>query len=305
MESGYVGRFAPSPTGPLHFGSLVAAVGSYLEAKTHGGQWLVRMEDLDPPRAMPGAADLILRTLEAYGFEWDGPVLYQSTRHAAYEAALDRLRQAGMLYPCACSRKEIADSAIHGIEGPVYPGTCRGGLHARSPRAWRVRTTAEEITFNDALQGSQTQVLERDIGDFVLKRADGFYAYQLAVVVDDAEQGITHIVRGADLLDSTPRQLWLQKLFDLPTPVYMHLPVATNESGEKLSKQTLAPPLDVEHPAPLLWQALAFLGQHPPHDLHRAALADLWQWAHQHWSAGRIPPTRIAKSPSDRFHGKI
>lgn len=283
MAAAYIGRFAPSPTGPLHFGSLVAAVGSYLEAKTHGGHWLVRMEDLDPPREQPGAADLILRTLEAYGFEWDGPVLYQSRRGEAYEAALERLRQDGLLYPCSCSRKEIADSAMQGIEGPVYPGTCRNGLHGKPARAWRVRTTTQETAFDDAIQGRQSQMLERNIGDFVLKRADGFYAYQLAVVVDDAEQGITHVVRGADLLDSTPRQIWLQQLLGLPTPQYMHLPIATNAAGEKLSKQTLAPPLDLTDPVPALWQALAFLGQNPPEELAITSLAGLWQWAQNQW----------------------
>ncbi len=284
----YRGRFAPSPTGPLHFGSLIAAVGSYLEANTQNGEWLVRMEDLDPPREMPGAADGILKTLESYGFEWDGEVLYQSRRGDAYEAALDQLRSSGQLYPCACTRKEIADSAVQGIEGPVYPGTCRAGLHGRAPRAWRVRTSMDEIEFDDAIQGHQQQVLERDIGDFVLKRADGFYAYQLAVVVDDAAQGITHIVRGADLLDSTPRQIWLQRLLGLPTPHYAHLPVAVNEHGEKLSKQTLATALDASRPAPALWQALDFLGQHPPSALQRAPLAELWAWARANWAISRI-----------------
>jgi glutamyl-Q tRNA(Asp) synthetase len=285
----YTGRFAPSPTGPLHFGSLVAAVSSYLEAKTHNGQWLLRMEDLDPPREMPGAADGILRTLEAYGFEWDGAVLYQSSRHDAYEAALEQLQSAGLLYPCACTRKEIADSAVHGIEGPVYPGTCRAGLHGRTARAWRVLTTLEEIRFEDAIQGRQAQILQRDIGDFVLKRADGLYAYQLAVVVDDAEQGITHIVRGADLLDSTPRQIHLLKLLGLPIPLYAHLPLAVNAHGEKLSKQTFAAPLNPRNPGPLLWRALAFLGQQPLPSLAGASPADMWQWAREHWNLARVP----------------
>jgi glutamyl-Q tRNA(Asp) synthetase len=292
----YRGRFAPSPTGPLHFGSLIAAVGSYLEAKTRGGEWLVRMEDLDPPREVPGAADLILQTLEAYGFEWDGTVLYQSTRGDAYDAMLQQLEQTGMLYPCACTRGEISDSAVRGVEGPVYPGTCRSGLHGRPARAWRVRTTAEETTFDDAIQGWQAQVLERDIGDFVLKRADGFYAYQLAVVVDDAAQGITHVVRGADLLDSTPRQIWLQHLLGLPTPQYTHLPVAVNANREKLSKQTLAAPLDLYRPAPSLWQALDFLGQQPPPELRNDA-ATLWQWAKANWRPEAVPKTRDKMPP--------
>lgn len=285
----YRGRFAPSPTGPLHFGSLVAAVGSYLDARCCGGEWLVRMEDIDPPREMPGAADLILHTLEAYGFEWDGAVLYQNTRSEAYESALERLRQSGALYGCACTRKEIIDAALRGIDGPVYPGTCRRGLNGREARAWRVRTTQQEVAFEDAIQGHQAQVLERDIGDFVLKRADGFYAYQLAVVVDDAAQGISHVVRGADLLDSTPRQIHLQRLLQLPTPHYAHLPLVTNGAGEKLSKQTLAPPLSVDQAPVTLWQALHFLGQMPPRELATADLDSLWRWAHQHWVLGAVP----------------
>lgn len=294
--AGYRGRFAPSPTGPLHIGSLIAAVGSYLEARTQGGEWLVRMEDLDPPREMPGAADAILRTLEAYGFEWDGPVVYQSQRAAVYEAALERLRQRDLLYACACTRKEIADSAVQGIEGPVYPGTCRHGLAAdKSPRAWRIRVEDRDIGFHDALQGWVSQNLARDIGDFVLKRADGYYAYQLAVVVDDADQGVTHVVRGADLLDSTPRQIYLQQVLDMPTPQYTHLPVAANAEGEKLSKQTRAAALDPAYPAPALWQALAFLGQQPPQALSHADLPTLWAWARQHWALTRVPPVRAIR----------
>ena len=189
QPAGYCGRFAPSPTGPLHIGSLIAAVGSYLEARTHDGVWRLRMEDLDPPREMPGAADQILRTLETYGFEWDGDVVYQSQRTSWYEDALAQLRQRGLLYPCGCTRKEIGDSAIQGIEGPVYPGTCRHGLaEGKSPRAWRIRVDDCAISFDDALQGRISQHLSQDIGDFVLKRADGYYAYQLAVVVADADE---------------------------------------------------------------------------------------------------------------------
>ncbi len=296
MSADYCGRFAPSPTGPMHFGSLVAAVGSYLEARTHRGRWLIRMEDLDPPREVPGAADDILKTLEAFGFEWDGPVMYQSIRGEAYEAALARLRDTGHLYPCACTRKEIADSAVLGVEGPVYPGTCRNGLQGREPRAWRVRTTGAEIRFEDKIQGHHVQMLESDIGDFVLKRADGYYAYQLAVVVDDAEQGVTRVVRGADLLDSTPRQIWLQRLLGWTTPQYAHLPVAVNSRGEKLSKQTLAPPLDPTRPAPALWDALRFLGQNPPTAL-RGDLPSLWQWAKSSWQADSVPKSRAIMPP--------
>ena len=288
----YRGRFAPSPTGPLHFGSLIAAVGSYLEAKSNDGEWLVRMEDLDPPREIPGAADLILKMLEIYGFEWDGEVLYQSARSKTYEATIQQLKQAGKLYPCACSRKEISDSALRGIEGPIYPGTCRNGLNGRETRAWRVRTDAATIAFDDAVQGYQTQVLERDIGDFVLRRADGLYAYQLAVVVDDAHQGITHVVRGADLLDSTPRQIHLQRLLGLPMPLYAHLPAATDAKGEKLSKQTLAAPLSPAAANSTLWQALTFLGQLPPTELESANLSELWLWAQQNWHLASVPKTK-------------
>lgn len=288
-DSGYRGRFAPSPTGPLHFGSLVAAVGSYLDAKRNHGTWLVRMEDLDAPRCIPGAADDILRTLDAFGLHSDEPVLYQSQRTAAYAAALQQLRTSGAAYPCSCTRKEIADSALNGIEGPVYPGTCRHGIPAgRTARAWRVRTKNDAIGFNDGLQGFQSQHLERQIGDFVVKRADGLFAYQLAVVVDDAFQGITHIVRGADLLASTARQIHLQHLLGLPTPQYMHLPVAVNAAGEKLSKQTLAAPVDVSHPIATLTQVLDFLQQRPPDKTAASSVATLLDWAITHWDAEKL-----------------
>jgi glutamyl-Q tRNA(Asp) synthetase len=287
----YQGRFAPSPTGHLHFGSLIAATASYLDAKSHQGQWLLRIEDLDPPREQPRAAADILHTLEAFGFEWDGEAMYQSQRSAAYEAALSQLRTQNLIYPCTCSRKEVADSAMQGIEGAIYPGTChKVAAKTNTPHAWRVHTDAHDICFDDVVQGRQHQNLAHDIGDFVLKRADSLYAYQLAVVVDDAAQGITHIVRGADLLNSTPRQIYLQRLLKLPTPHYAHLPIAINEKGEKLSKQTLAKPLDVANTVPVLWQALQFLGQSPPKQLQSADLPALWQWAMRHWQIGLAPP---------------
>lgn len=289
----YRGRFAPSPTGPLHFGSLVAAMGSYLEAKSRGGEWRVRIEDLDPPRVVPGAADDILRTLETCGMRWDGAVVYQSACSDAYHAALHELRQRGVLYPCACSRREIADSGIAGIEGYVYPGTCRLGLPAgKAARALRVDTRGADIEFDDALQGRIAQNVETEIGDFVLYRFDRVFAYQLAVVVDDAEQGITDVVRGADLLDSTPRQIYLQRLLGLPAPRYAHLPVAVNEHGEKLSKQTLAPPVDAARPLPFLIEALRFLGQQPAPELASAGIEEFWQWAIANWRIGRVPRTR-------------
>lgn len=286
----YRGRFAPSPTGPLHFGSMVAAVGSFLQAKHRGGEWLVRMEDLDPPREMPGAADDILRTLEAFGLHWDGEVLYQSRRHALYEQVLERLKESGALYACACSRREIADSSVKGVDGLVYPGTCRGGIpEGRAPRAWRVKVDGATVEFIDVVQGRLRRDLATDFGDFVLRRADGFFAYQLAVVVDDAGQGITEVVRGADLIESTPRQIHLQKLLGLPTPDYLHLPVVLNARGEKLSKQTFAAPADAARPVPLLCRVLRFLGQEAPMGLAEDGIEDFWRWAIAHWDAGRIP----------------
>ncbi len=304
IATNYRGRFAPSPTGPLHFGSLVAAVGSYLDARAHGGRWLLRIEDIDTPRVMPGAADDIRRTLERLGLHWDESVMVQSARHEAYHDALENLRRLDVLYPCACTRREIADSTVHGArrgnDGMVYPGTCRGGLaQGRTPRATRVRTAGIHITFDDAIQDTVSQNLEIEAGDFVLWRADGFIAYQLAVVVDDAAQGITHIVRGADLLDSTPRQIHLQRLLGYHTPHYGHLPVAVNERGEKLSKQTLARAIDTRHPAREIVNALRFLAQAVPADLSKAAAQegattdDLWCWACSHWERGRIPARSV------------
>ncbi len=303
MES-YRGRFAPSPSGPLHFGSLVAAVGSYLEARTRGGRWLVRMEDPDPPRIVPGAADEILRTLEAYEMAWDGAVAYQSRRSEAYHSALHRLRARGVVYPCACSRREIADSALLGIEGYVYQGTCRDGLPpGKRARAQRVDTRGAKAAFDDAVQGRIEHDLEKEFGDFVLYRADQVYAYQLAVVIDDAEQNITDVVRGADLLASTPRQIHLQRLLDLATPRYVHLPVAINETGEKLSKQTLAAPVDPDRPAPALIAALTFLGQRPLIELRRASAATIWGWALENWTLARVPRVRTAPIPAINLDG--
>jgi len=301
----YRGRFAPSPTGPLHFGSLVAAVGSYLDAKSQGGDWLLRMEDLDRPRTVPGAADDILRTLEALGLHWDGEVLHQSTRDAAYGAALARLQETGRVYPCACTRREIADSAMSGIDGPVYPGTCRNGpAHGRAARAIRVRTDStalggNRIRFEDAIQGGITQDLEHQVGDFVLKRADGLFAYQLAVVVDDAEQGITHVMRGADLLDSTPRQIHLQRLLGYPVPAYAHLPVAVNAQGEKLSKQTFAAAVRTDQAMPLLNTILRWLGQEPVDNGDPRDFEAFWQVAIAGWRRERVPRLRQKTAAAD------
>lgn len=251
----YRGRFAPSPTGPLHFGSLNTAVASYLDARASHGEWLVRIEDVDLPRCMPGADLDILRMLQAYGFQWDGPVMYQTRRTAAYEAALENLRVKGLAYPCSCSRREVGDSP--------YQGTCRDGVRdLNKPLAWRVRSH------------------HPDIDDFVIKRADGFFAYQLAVVVDDATQGITHVVRGADLLSSVSRQNWLQRALGYPLPNYLHVPVATNAAGEKLSKQTRAPALRVGDMTHEIRRALICLGQ-PENDSLEAAIP--------HWNSAVIP----------------
>jgi glutamyl-Q tRNA(Asp) synthetase len=293
----YRGRFAPSPTGPLHFGSLVAAIGSYLDARAHDGEWLVRMEDLDPPREAPGAAADILRTLESLGLRWDGAVLRQTERGGAYRAALAELERRGATYACACTRREIGDSALAGIDGSlVYPGTCRNGLPpGRTARATRVRVDDAAIEFEDAVQGQMRQRLATDVGDFVLRRADGLFAYQLAVVVDDAAQGITDVVRGADLLDSAPRQIFLQRLLGVPTPRYLHLPVATNAVGDKLSKQTLAPPIDRTRPGAALLAALDFLGQRPDSRLVDALPADVLAVAISRWDRALIPRVRAVR----------
>lgn len=288
--SRYRGRFAPSPTGPLHFGSLVAAVGSFLDAKSRQGEWLVRIEDLDPPRVVPGAADGILRTLDAFGLYWDGEVMYQSRRGESYRDALEHLQHAGAIYPCNCSRREIAESGFNASSGLVYPGYCRNGMRpGRREHALRVKVDDKPVEFRDRLQGNRIQRLASGLGDFVLRRADGLYAYQLAVVIDDAAQGISDVVRGADILDSTPRQIYLQKLLELPTPSYLHLPVVLNVQGEKLSKQTLAPPVDVGIPLPQLFKVLEFLGQNPPGELLQGDLGSFWVWAITHWTVGNIP----------------
>jgi len=295
----YRGRFAPSPTGPLHFGSLVAAVGSFLEARTRHGEWHLRMEDVDTPRCSAAAAGEILRVLEACGFAWDGAVVWQSRRGDAYAAALEQLKAAGRVFPCACTRRELADSAIAPDGAAIYPGTCRAGLApGRAARAWRLRVGEARVSFDDAIQGRIVSDLARDAGDFILLRADGLFAYQLAVVVDDAATGITHVVRGADLLASTSRQIFLQQCLGVPTPEYAHLPVAVDAAGEKLSKQTRAGPIDSARPGPALFAALAFLGQRPPAELHTAPVSELWAWAMANWHLADVPrgPAPMAES---------
>ncbi len=278
MQS-YRGRFAPSPTGPLHLGSLVAAVGSYLEAKTNHGEWLVRIEDLDPPRTAPGAADEILRALEAHQFQWDSTVLYQSKRSEQYQQTLNQLANRGKVFGCSCSRSNLKGE-------PVYPGHCHYAQHTLQGHAVRLHTTPQQIRFEDRWQGSQQWDLTTEIGDFVIRRADGLFSYQLAVVVDDSLQGITHIIRGSDLLDSTPRQIYLQNLLGSSTPDYGHLPVATATNGQKLSKQNLAAPLNPATAAENLSQALTFLGHPPPSEKN---LTTLWEWALAHWNPEQVP----------------
>ncbi len=279
----------------------MAALGSYLEAHARGGRWLLRIEDVDRPRCRPGATAAILATLEACGFEWAGAVMMQSRRRARYREVFETLRASGAVYPCGCTRSELAQTADApaGIDGaPLYPGTCRNGLPAgKQARAWRLRV-AGEIAFADLVQGPQRQHLPEEIGDCVLLRADGLFAYQLAVVVDDADQGVDHVVRGADLIHSTPRQIYLQRLLGLPAPAYAHLPVAIDAAGHKLSKQTRAAPVEAADPVPALFAALDFLGQQPPAELRRATRADFWQWAHAHWQLGRVP--RCTALPFDQ-----
>ena len=293
----YVGRFAPSPTGPLHFGSLIAALASYADARAAGGAWLVRIEDLDPPREQPGAAAEILRTLDRYGFEWDAEPVHQSGRGTLYRHAFERLRSAGHVFACACTRLELRTGTL-GVGGErVYPGSCRSGLPpGRGARSYRVKVGDDPIEFVDRFQGRHVQILSRDVGDFVIRRADRQWAYQLAVAVDDADQRITDVVRGADLLASTPRQIWLQRLLGLPTPRYAHVPIAVDIDGEKLSKQTHARALPILHPARVLVAAWRFLDQRAP-DVALESAREFWQWAIAHWDSRRVPPVPMLPGP--------
>ncbi|MBV7497212.1 tRNA glutamyl-Q(34) synthetase GluQRS [Pseudomonas sp. NPDC086112] len=281
----YIGRFAPTPSGHLHFGSLVAALASYLDARSVGGRWLVRMEDLDPPREEPGAQAAILKALESYGFEWDGDMVRQSDRHAAYDEVINRLLNQGLAYACTCSRKQL--EPYHGI----YPGFCRNAGHGTENAAIRLRVPELEYHFIDRVQGEFRQHLGREVGDFVIRRRDGLYAYQLAVVLDDAWQGITDIVRGADLLDSTPRQLYLQELLGLPQPRYLHIPLITQPDGHKLGKSYRSPPLTEDQATPLLLRALRALGHKPATELNDATPRQVLNWGITHWDASLIPRT--------------
>lgn len=285
----YIGRFAPSPTGHLHIGSLLTAVASFLDAKANNGKWLVRMEDLDKPREVKGAADDILRTLDAFSLHWDGEVVYQSQRHALYRAALDELQRQNLVYPCYCSRKTVQENGRQGIDGIIYDGNCRcrqPNNPAQKTPAWRIKTNNQPIVFEDKIFGTQQQNLQHDIGDFVLLRADGEWAYQLAVVVDDFHQGVTHIVRGADLLVSTPRQIYLAGCLKYSVPQYAHLPLLTNALGQKWSKQTLAPCLDLSNKETLLKKVLVYLNL--PQPIPDEHCTNLLQWAVKHWKINRI-----------------
>ena len=295
-----VGRFAPSPTGPLHFGSLVAALASRCDALAAGGRWLVRVEDVDTPRADPDAERAILAALERYGFATDAPVVRQSERGALYDEAIARLGARGLAYPCACTRRELEGAPLSAAGERVYPGTCRDGVPAalasRRARAIRFRVDDDPVVFVDRLQGPQSQSLAREVGDFVVRRADGLASYQLAVVVDDGEQRVTDVVRGADLLASTARQVALQRALALPTPRYLHVPVAIDASGAKLSKQTRARALP-DDPLPALVEAWRFLGQSL--DAAPRDVAAFWAHALGAWDPARLPP--VAMLPAPRF----
>lgn len=294
----YRGRFAPSPTGELHFGTLLAAVGSYLQASSQHGEWLLRIEDVDTTRRVPGAADALLRALDAFGFEWQGEVVYQSQRTELYESALATLTGKDLIYPCTCSRKQLAGEDPVTQSAQVYDGRCRQRhLPVREAHAQRLRVADQLIGFDDQVMGHFQQQLARECGDFIIKRKDGLFAYQLAVVVDDGEQGVTEVVRGADLLDSTPRQIYLQQRLGYAQPAYLHLPLLLDTHGQKLGKSTGAAALNPARPVAALHAALRLLGQLPPEELARDTLAELWQWAITHWQSQLIPQQNLIITP--------
>ncbi|MGF1738556.1 tRNA glutamyl-Q(34) synthetase GluQRS [Photobacterium satsumensis] len=294
----YIGRFAPSPSGPLHFGSLVAALGSYLQAKAKQGAWLVRMEDLDPPREMPGAADDILRTLEAYGLEWDGGIMYQSQRHEAYQAQIASWLDHQQAYYCQCTRKQVKQA------GGFYPGNCRDKQLGAAGNAIRLKVDAPVLAFDDLLHGRISIPAPLAEEDFIIRRRDGLFAYNLAVVLDDIAQGITEVVRGADLIEPTGRQIGLYRLLGQPEVNYLHLPLAVTENGNKLSKQNHAPAIDKADPRPALIEAIRFLGMQPPVDLACSSTSDILLWGIAHWQLSNLPQTTaITLAPSHPSHG--
>jgi len=295
----YQGRFAPSPTGPLHMGSMFAALGSYLQAKKQNGKWRVRIDDLDPPREMKGAASSILRTLENFGLEWDENIVYQSQRHDLYEHTLDQLKKQSLIFHCRCSRKDIKATASIGPIGFVYPGTCRDKNITDSNTTVRLKTADLKISFNDLLQGETTQHIAQQIGDVALKRADGFYAYHLAVVADDYEENINEIVRGIDLLGCTPIQIYLQQCLNYPTPRYLHLPILVNQRNEKLSKQTKAKAVNDGADVKIgetLFTLLSQLNQQPPENLKHENKSTILKWGIEHWDVKKIGKTTKIKT---------
>lgn len=292
----YVGRFAPSPTGPLHFGSLAAAVASYLQAKVNNGVWLLRIENIDPPREQPGASEVIIEALRRYGFQWDDDIRFQSDSRVYHDAAVNELINSSRAYRCGCSRKDLASAARSSL-GTLYPGTCRAGTTARDA-AIRVLTDNHNISFDDRLQGTFTQRLESESGDFVIQRRDGLIAYQLAVVVDDARDGVTEIVRGIDLIESTPRQIWLQQLLGFNTPRYMHLPVITHANGDKLSKLTGAAAISIVHAERTLVEVLVALEQDPPREIESTSIDKIWQWATENWQPQKLYAKRAILHPA-------
>lgn len=291
QPNGYRGRFAPSPTGKLHFGSLVTAIASYLQAKKNSGQWFIRIDDVDQARVVKGAADNILKTLGLYGFQWDHQIVKESDWLDYYQQALQHLIDQQLIYFCKCSRKQIKKNRLEGAYGDIYPGTCQFVTQPHAlPYACRVQAIDHEICFEDAIYGAFSQNIKQAVGDFVVFRSDGCFAYQLAVVVDDYLQKITEVVRGVDLLDSTPRQIFLQKNLGYVTPEYMHVPIVLNESGTKLSKYTQAPPLESTSVIHNFYHALIFLAQSPPESMLKMNLDECWSWAVNHWDAALIQP---------------
>ncbi len=284
--SSYIGRFAPSPTGPLHFGSLVTAIASYLQARCKKGKWLLRIENIDPSREQKNSSELIIRTIENYGFEWDGNVYFQSTNHQAHKEALNFLINKSLAYPCKCSRKDLSKSKV-GTLGVIYPGTCRN-LKNSTINAYRILTNSKKIEFVDQIQGYFSQKLECESGDFIILRRDGLIAYNLAVVVDDEKQGVTEVIRGFDLLSSTPRQIWIQKLLNYNTPNYIHVPIITYENGIKLSKLNGATGISQNNISETIFLALEHLHQNPPKELISATISDIWSWATENWNIERL-----------------
>ena len=282
-RAGYIGRFAPSPTGPLHFGSLLAALASYLDARANQGKWLLRVEDLDPPREPAGSAELILQQLQEFGMEWDDEVLYQSSRLDAYEEVVDQLQEKGLCYPCDCTRPQIRKMGL------VYNGSCRErSTPPEMPYALRLKTDGLKLGFDDEIQGHFAQKLEGEVGDFVIRRKDKLFAYQLAVVVDDEFQNITHVVRGWDLLDSTPRQIYLQRVLDYQEMSYAHIPIIVDEKGQKLSKQSFAPSIETDRASQAIYRALTFLGQAPPTEIEKESPKSQLQWAIGSWESQEV-----------------